>query len=205
MLAAGGMVVSASNADLLSAATPAMAATADGPAPTTVTTKAAAAPAARSAYDFQLTAIDGKPMPLAAWRGQVILLVNTASFCGFTPQYEGLQKLQERYARRGFTVLGVPSGDFKSQEYDDNAKIREFCDATFGITFPLAEKSVVTGAHAIPLYRWVKSRIRVNNQPQWNFHKFLIGRNGQVIAGFKTTTTPESPELNAAIEQALTA
>lgn len=198
------MVVSAANADLLAAATPARAATADSPATPRPAPPAAAQPAA-SAFDFQLTAIDGKPMPLSTWRGQVMLLVNTASFCGFTPQYEGLQKLQEHYAKRGFTVLGVPSGDFKSQEYADNGKIREFCDATFGITFPLAEKSVVTGPNAIPLYRWVKSRIAANNQPQWNFHKFLIGRDGQVIAGFKSATTPDSAELTSAIEKALTA
>lgn len=197
-LAAGGMIVSASNAGLLETAAPARAATA---APT-VTPAAAQAP---NAFDFQLTAIDGKPMPMQAYRGQVVLLVNTASFCGFTPQYEGLQQLQDKYAARGFTVVGVPSGDFKSQEYDDNGKIREFCDAHFGITFPLAQKSVVTGARAIPLYRWVATQITANNQPQWNFHKFLIARDGRVIAGFASATTPQSPELTGAIEQALTA
>ena len=184
LLAAGGMIVSASNAQ-----TPA----------------APAAPAAKSAYDFKLTRIDGKPMPMSAYKGKVVLLVNTASFCGFTPQYDGLQKLQETYAAKGFTVIGVPSGDFMSQEYDDNAKIKEFCDTKFGITFPMAEKAVVKGPNAIPVYRWAKTQLPVENEPKWNFHKILIGKDGQPIAGFNSKVTPQSPDLTGAIDRALKA
>lgn len=188
LLAAGGMIVSASNAQ-----TP----------PASKSTAAKSAP--QSAYDFKLTRIDGKPMPLNAYKGKVVLLVNTASFCGFTPQYDGLQKLQETYAAKGFTVIGVPSGDFMSQEYDDNAKIKEFCDTKFGITFPMAEKAVVKGPNAIPVYRWAKTQLPTENEPKWNFHKFLIGKDGHVIAGFNSKVTPDSPELQAAIQKALKA
>lgn len=184
LLAAGGMLVSASNAQ---------------------TASAAPAPAAKSAYDFKLTRIDGKPMPMSAYKGKVVLLVNTASMCGFTPQYDGLQKLQTTYAPKGFTVIGVPSGDFMSQEYDDNAKIAEFCETKFGITFPMAEKAVVKGPKAIPIYRWAKVQVPTENEPKWNFHKFLIGKDGQVIAGFNSKVTPDSPELQAAIQKALKA
>ena len=188
LLSAGGMVFSATRAQ-----TP--------PPPVS----APAVPAAKSAYDFTLTRIDGKPLPLSAYKGQVVLLVNTASFCGFTPQYEGLQKLQTAYQGKGFTVIGVPSGDFMSQEYDDNGKIKEFCDTKFGITFPMAEKAHVKGPQAIPLYRWAKAQIPAENEPKWNFHKFLIGKDGKIIAGFNSKVTPESPELTAAINKALKA
>ena len=192
LLAAGGMIVSASNAQTA----PAGKAKTAGDAPVA---------AAKSAYDFKLTRIDGKQMPLSAYKGQVVLLVNTASMCGYTPQYDGLQKLQTSYAGKGFTVIGVPSGDFMGQEYDDNAKIKEFCDTKFGITFPMSEKSVVKGPNAIPLYRWAKTQIPAENEPKWNFHKFLIGKDGHVIAGFNSKVTPDSPELQAAIQKALKA
>jgi glutathione peroxidase len=185
LLAAGGMIVSATRAQ-----TPA---------------KPAAAPQARSAHDFTLTRIDGRPMPMAAYKGKVVLLVNTASFCGFTPQYDGLQKLQSTLGPKGFTVVGVPSGDFMSQEYDDNGKIKEFCETKFGITFPMAEKAVVKGPNAIPLYRWTRTQLTAENEPKWNFHKFLIGKDGRVIAGFNSKVEPTSAELKAAIEKALAA
>jgi glutathione peroxidase len=184
-LAAAGMIVSASRAQ------------------TAAPQKAA--PAARSAHDFTLTRIDGKPLPLSAYKGKVVLLVNTASFCGFTPQYEGLQKLQTTLGPKGFTVVGVPSGDFMSQEYDDNGKIKEFCETKFGINFPMAEKAVVKGPNAIPLYRWTKTQLTAENEPKWNFHKFLIGKDGKVIAGFNSKVEPTSPELKAAIEKAMKA
>ncbi|MFQ3595190.1 MAG: glutathione peroxidase [Sphingomonadaceae bacterium] len=161
------------------------------------------APAPASAFDFTMTRIDGKPLPLSQFKGQVLLVVNTASMCGFTPQYEGLQKIHDRYKARGFTVIGVPSGDFMSQEYDDNAKIAEFCETRFGISFPMTEKSRVKGAQAAPFYRWAKQGLPANNEPQWNFHKFLVGRDGQLIAGFGSRVAPESPELARAIEKAL--
>ncbi len=159
--------------------------------------------AARTAFDFTMTRIDGRPLPLSQFRGQVMLVVNTASMCGFTPQYDGLQKLQDRYKAKGFTVIGVPSGDFMGQEYDDNGKIREFCETRFGITFPMTEKAHVKGGRAAPFYQWARTSLATNNEPQWNFHKFLVGRDGRLIAGFGPKVEPGSPELTAAIEKAL--
>jgi glutathione peroxidase len=166
---------------------------------------AGAVAAKRTAWDFNLVAIDGEPLPMAKFRGKVVMLVNTASFCGFTPQYEGLQKIQTDYAAKGFTVLGVPSGNFKEQEYGSNKDISEFCKAKFGIKFPLAEKSDVVGAKAIPLYRWAAAKLGPDNTPRWNFHKYLIGRDGRLIAAFGTRTEPGDPKVRAAIEAALKA
>ncbi len=189
-LAAGGMVISATHAQAPAKQAPAKQA------------PAMKAKAAQNLYDFNLTALDGKPMPFSAYRGKVVLLVNTASFCGFTPQYEGLQKINKELGPKGFVVVGIPSNDF-NQEYDDNGKIKEFCEATFGVTFPMSEASHVKGADAIPLYKWVKTEIAQENEPKWNFHKILIGRDGHVIAGFESKVTPESPQLSGAIQKAL--
>ncbi len=167
--------------------------------------EAQSAPKANTAYDFTMTRIDGKPMPFQQYKGKVLLVVNTASFCGFTPQYEGLQKIQTTYAPKGFTVIGIPSGDFMGQEYDDNAKIKEFCESKFGINFPLTEKSVVKGAQAAPFYRWAKATLPAENEPKWNFHKFLVGKDGKLIAGYNSKVTPDSPEMKRAIEAALAA
>jgi glutathione peroxidase len=165
-----------------------------------------AAEAARhTAWDFRLTAIDGEPMPMARYRGNVVLLVNTASFCGFTPQYEGLQALQTAYSAKRFTVLGVPSGNFMSQEYGKNAEIAGFCKSKFGVRFPLAEKSDVVGEKTIPIYRWAAARLGARNAPQWNFHKYLIGRDGRLIAAFGSKTAPQDPLIRSAIEKALAA
>ncbi len=196
LLSAAGMIMSATRADTAHAQSAPQAGKTPSAAPATT---------AKTAYDFTLTRIDGKPLPLSGYRGKVILLVNTASFCGYTPQYEGLQKLHESYGPNGFTVIGVPSGDFMSQEYDDNAKIRDFCETKFGITFPMAEKAVVKGPKAAPIYRWAKASLQTENEPKWNFHKFLIGKDGRLIAGFGSKVTPESPALKRAIEQAIAA
>src|SRR3546814_3002415 len=125
-------------------------------------------------------------------RGKVILLVNTASFCGFTPQYEGLQKLQTTYGPRGFTVIGVPSGNFLGQEYKSNKEISTFCQTKFGIKFPLAEKSDVIGPNAIPLYKWAAAELGMTNIPKWNFHKYLIGRDGKLIRSEEHTSELQS-------------
>ena len=154
-------------------------------------------------YDYQLTAIDGAPMPLSNYRGKVILLVNTASFCGFTPQYEGLQTLQNSYASRGFTVIGVPSGNFLGQEYASNKQISTFCKTKFGINFPLAEKSDVIGPTAIPLYKWAAAELGMSNIPKWNFHKYLIGRDGRLITAFGTKVHPMDVKVTTAISAAL--
>lgn len=166
---------------------------------------AAAAPAAETLYQFSMKTIDGKPMPMAQYKGKVVLLVNTASMCGFTPQYEGLQQLHDAYKAKGFTVVGVPSGDFGDQEFGSNGEVKQFCESKFGIKFPMAEKAVVKGPKAIPVYKWAAATLGDANTPQWNFHKYLIGKDGKLIAAFGTKTTPMSPEVTGAVAKALTA
>ena len=165
----------------------------------------AAAPVVKSAYDIDMTAIDGKPLPLSKYKGQVMLVVNTASFCGYTPQYEALQKVHATYQAKGFTVLGVPSGDFKGQEYGSNKEIAQFCESKFGIRFPMAEKASVIGANAAPFYRWAAAELGPDNVPKWNFHKYLVGRDGKLIAAFPSKVKPDDPQVTAAIEKALAA
>lgn len=166
----------------------------------------AAAPAGpQSAFQFTTKTIDGKPMPWAQYKGKVLLVVNTASFCGFTPQFEGLQKLQDEYAPKGFTVIGVPSGDFGDQEYKDGKQIKDFCEATYRVKFPMTEKAVVKGPGAAPFYRWASSTLGADKTPGWNFHKYLVGRDGKLIAAFPSKVTPQAPELVAAVDKAIAA
>lgn len=167
----------------------------------------AAGPAspATSAFDHTFEAIDGGKLDLAQYRGKVLLVVNTASFCGFTPQYEGLQKLWEKYGQKGLVVIGVPSNDFGAQEPKAEADIKEFCQGAFGITFPLTAKYGVTGASAHPFYRWVVVSLGAGAAPRWNFHKVLIGRNGKVVATFGSSTAPLSNPLTQAIDRELAA
>ena len=133
--------------------------------------------------------------------GKVLLVVNTASKCGFTPQYEGLEALQRKYSARGFSVLGFPSNDFKGQEPGDETQIQEFCTLTYGVKFPMFQKVVVTGPDATPLYRSLATATGVS--PGWNFHKYLISRDGRVVAQFPSKVTPDDPKLVAAIEREL--
>ena len=170
----------------------------------TTTVLTAAAQPAKSAYDFNTVTIDGKPMPFAQYKGKVLLVVNTASMCGFTPQYEGLQALQDKYKAQGFTVIGVPSADFE-QELGTDKEIKTFCESKFGIKFPMATKSVVTGAKATPFYRWAASTLGPDKTPKWNFHKYLVGRNGKLIAAYPSKVTPMSAELTGAVTQAIAA
>lgn len=156
-----------------------------------------------TAWQFKLTAIDGEPMPMSKYKGKVVLLVNSASKCGYTPQYDGLQKIHLDYQKQGFTVLAVPSGDFLGQEFENNKDISTFCQTKFGIKFPMAEKNHVIGAQAIPLYKWAAGVLGADNTPKWNFHKYLIGRDGRLIAAFGTKTDPTDPSVRAAIEAAL--
>jgi glutathione peroxidase len=165
----------------------------------------AATPEIGSAYDVTMNTIDGKPMPFAQYKGKVLLVVNTASFCGYTPQYEGLQKLQDTYKDQGFTVIGIPSGDFMGQEYGSNKEIKTFCESKFGIKFPMTEKSVVKGDKAAPFYRWAAAELGPKQTPQWNFHKYLVGRDGKLIAAFGTKMTPMSPQVTGAVAQAIAA
>lgn len=133
--------------------------------------------------------------------GQVLLVVNTASKCGFTPQYEGLEALQKRYAARGFSVVGFPSNDFRGQEPGDEAQIQEFCTLTYGVEFPMYEKVHVIGEAATPLYRRLAAATGV--QPGWNFHKYLVSRDGRVVGNWPSKVEPGDPALVAAIEREL--
>jgi glutathione peroxidase len=138
-----------------------------------------------------------------AYGGDVLLVVNTASKCGFTPQFEGLEAMHARYRARGFAVLGFPSGDFKEQEFEDEEEIREFCTLTYGVKFPMFEKVHVAGPQATPLYKALERA--TGEVPKWNFHKYLVGRDGRVLASWGSRTTPDDPELVAAVERALAA
>ncbi len=156
-------------------------------------------------YDFEARTIDGKPAPLADYKGRVLLIVNTASECGFTPQFAGLEKLHERYADKGLTVLGFPSNQFLNQDPGSNEEIGAFCTKNYGVTFPMMEKIEVKGSGAAPLYQWL-----VDQKPgllgraiKWNFTKFLVGRDGQVIKRFAPIDKPES--ITRDIEKALAA
>ncbi|QXQ04790.1 glutathione peroxidase [Sphingosinicellaceae bacterium] len=165
----------------------------------------AAAPAVTSAYDVTMTSIDGAPLPFAKFKGEVLLVVNTASMCGNTPQYEGLEKLHETYAPKGFTVIGVPSPDFGGQEYGTNKEVKTFCESKFGIKFPMTETGHVKGPDAVPFYRWAAATLGPDNVPTWNFHKYLVGRDGRLIRAFGNKVQPGDPQVKAAIEAALAA
>ncbi len=149
------------------------------------------------AFDFELTALDGRPMPLAAFDGRALLIVNTASQCGFTPQYEGLERLWRDYGPRGLVVLGCPCDQFGHQEPDDEAAIGTFCSLNYGVSFPMSAKLRVNGADAHPLWRWLQREKRGAfgiAAIKWNFSKFLVGRDGRVIARYAPTARPESLE-----------
>lgn len=161
--------------------------------------------AATGLLDHTFRPLAGKtPVQLrSAYGGDVLLVVNTASKCGFTPQFEGLEALHAKYGPKGFAVLGFPSGDFKAQEFEDEDDIREFCTLTYGVKFPMFEKVHVVGSQATPLY---KELARASGEsPKWNFHKYLIGRDGRLIASYGSKTTPDDAALVAAIERALRA
>ena len=159
--------------------------------------------AADNLYDFTLTGLDGKPMPLEQFKGHPVLLVNTASECGFTPQFEGLEKLWESYKDKGLVVIGVPSNDFGGQEPGVGHEIATFCQKNYGVTFPLADKSVVSGADAIPVYQWAAKHATVLGSPKWNFHKYLFGKDGKFVDWFASTTEPQSEKIVAAVDQVL--
>jgi glutathione peroxidase len=157
--------------------------------------------------DFTATAIDGTEADLSAYEGQVVLVVNTASQCGFTPQYRGLQELQDTYAERGFTVLGFPCDQFGHQEPGSEDEIAAFCETSYGVTFPMFAKIDVNGPDTHPLYEWLKSEKKagalVGSKITWNFAKFLLGRDGTVIGRYKPLTDPT--DLREDIEKALAA
>ncbi len=156
-----------------------------------------------SAYDFTFQSIEGEPLPLSSFEGKVLLIVNTASKCGFTPQYEGLQALWDKYKDRGFVVLGVPSNDFGKQEPGNKDEIQEFCEVNFGVNFPLTEKNSVSGKDAHPFYKWAKQELGFIAAPKWNFHKYLIDPEGKLVDWFTTTTKPTSEKVIGKIESLL--
>lgn len=159
---------------------------------------------AGSAFDYSFKDIDtGNPLAMSTFSGKAVLVVNTASFCGFTPQYEGLQKLYETYQERGLVVLGVPSNDFGKQEPGTAAEIQDFCDTTYNITFPMTEKEVVSGNGAHPFYAWAKTELGALAAPKWNFHKYLIGPDGRLVDWFATMTKPDDAKVIKAVEAVL--
>ena len=158
---------------------------------------------APSAFDHTFESIDGTKLDLGQWRGKALLVVNTASFCGYTPQYEGLQKLWERYESKGLVVIGVPSNDFGAQEPKAEADIKAFCQGAFGVTFPLTAKYQVSGTGAHAFYKWAVGALGRDAAPRWNFHKVLVGRDGRAVAAFPSAVAAQSPQLVAAIEKAL--
>ena len=144
-----------------------------------------------------------EPISLCQFGGKVVLMVNTASECGYTPQYDGLEKLYRRYRDKGFVVLGFPANDFGGQEPGSNQQIAQFCQVNYGITFPVFAKTAVVGANANPLYRQLASR--TGQSPKWNFHKYLVDKSGQQIAAFESAVEPEDRRLAAQIEKLLAA
>jgi len=162
---------------------------------------ALASAACPSLLDHRLSTLQGKPDDLCRHAGQVVLVVNTASFCGYTPQYEGLEALYQKYRGRGFVVLGFPSNDFGKQEPGSNAEVADFCDRTFKVRFPMYEKTVVSGPDASALYGQLARAAR--DAPRWNFHKYLLGRDGSLLASYPSKVAPDDPGLVAALEKAL--
>ncbi|MGC4051382.1 MAG: glutathione peroxidase [Paludibaculum sp.] len=157
--------------------------------------------AANSIYDFTMNSIDGKPTPLKSYEGKVVLVVNVASKCGFTPQYTGLESLYQKYHSKGFVIVGVPANNFGGQEPGSDDEIKTFCSRNYNVTFPMMSKVSVKGSDMTPLYQYLTAA--KGGDVKWNFTKFLVGKDGKVIERFESKVAPESPELTAAIEKAL--
>jgi len=162
--------------------------------------------AASSIYDFTLNSITGQPVPLAQYKGKVVMLVNVASKCGYTPQYKGLEALYTKYEAKGFVILGFPANNFMSQEPGTNAEIQAFCSRTYNVTFPMFSKISVKGSDQAPLYQYLtdkKTNPTTGGDIGWNFTKFVVDRNGNIVARFDSKVEPESAEVTKAIEGAL--
>ncbi|ONG55522.1 glutathione peroxidase [Pseudoroseomonas deserti] len=160
---------------------------------------AAAGPADAEGHGFRFESIEGGEIDLGAWRGKPVLVINTASFCGFARQFAGLQALHERYGPRGLLVLGVPSNDFNQEAADRNA-IKDFCENTFGVAFPMAAPCHVKGAAAHPFFAWAAAQ---STAPRWNFFKYLVARDGRLLQAFPSNVEPEAAALTQALERAL--
>ena len=157
--------------------------------------------AASSVHEFSLPSIDGAPAPLSAYKGKVVLIVNVASQCGYTPQYAGLEKLYEKYKDKGFAILGFPANNFGAQEPGTNEEIKTFCSRNYSVTFPMYAKISVKGADKVPLYKYLTESS--GGEVKWNFTKFLVDGNGKVISRFESGVEPDSAELVGAVEKAL--
>jgi glutathione peroxidase len=159
--------------------------------------------AASSIYDFTLPSIDGKPMPLSTYKGRVILMVNVASQCGYTPQYSALEAIYEKYKDRGFVILGFPANNFGAQEPGTNEEIKTFCSIKYKVTFPLYAKVSVKGEDKTPLYQYITrdANPAVAGEIKWNFTKFLVDRSGKVVQRFEPAIAPDSTEMTGAIEK----
>ncbi len=167
---------------------------------TTLALPAAERKVPMSLHAITLNTLDGKPQSLAIYKGKVVLAVNVASECGYTPQYAGLQKLYAEWKDRGLVVLGFPCNQFGGQEPGSAGDIQSFCQKNYGVTFPLFEKLDVKGPRKAPIYQFLTA---TQGEPAWNFHKYLVGKDGQVLQAFGSGVTPDSSELKAAIEAAL--
>ncbi len=157
---------------------------------------------AKTAYDFAFTDIDGTDLKLSDLKGKVVMVVNTASECGFTKQYADLQTLYETYQPRGLVIIGVPSNDFGGQEPGTAAEIKKFCETNYKISFPLTEKTVVSGKQAHPFYQWAALQPS-SGVPAWNFHKYIIDREGHLVGSFGSMTNPKSEKITTLLETLL--
>ena len=153
------------------------------------------------AYDFNFKDLDGSPLKLSEYKNKVIIAVNVASQCGFTSQYEDMQNIWEKYQEKGVVMLGIPSNDFGKQEPGNSDEIKNFCEAKFGITFPMTEKVSVKGTSAHPFYVWAKKNHGIPAVPKWNFHKIIIDKNGKVADTFSSITNPSSKKFIEALEK----
>ncbi len=153
----------------------------------------------KTLFDFTMKDIDGKRVPLSKFKGKTVLVVNVASKCGLTPQYKGLQQLYTQYKDKGLVILGFPANEFNGQEPGTSEEIKQFCTATYGVTFPMFQKIAVKGEGIDPLYAWLTSAIEPKGDIEWNFAKFLIGPDGKIVKRFKPQVTPESEDLIKAV------
>ena len=156
-----------------------------------------------SLHDFKSKTLDGKDFSFSSLKGKKIMIVNTASECGYTPQYKDLQALYEKYKNSNFIIIGFPCNDFGGQEPGNSEEIANFCKLNYGVNFPMMSKEIVSGSNAHPFYKWAKTELGFGTAPKWNFHKYLVNRNGKVIDYFNSTTNPDSSHLVKAVENAL--
>jgi glutathione peroxidase len=156
-----------------------------------------------TAHDFAFTSIGGGALPFHQFDGKAVLVVNTASACGLTPQYAGLKRMHDKYKARGLVVLGVPSNNFGAQEPGSSAEIQSFCATNYRVDFPLTEKVDVVGPQAHPFYRWAAGELGAESAPKWNFHKYLVGPDGRLAGFFASEVAPEAPEITRAVEALL--